>query len=110
MVILSVYRPPSEPITQFSNCITQVIAEFTHTPTCLMGDFNEDVFMNKDTHCCSILQQRGFKQMVTKPKQDSGTIIDHVYASPTLKIEINVNDCYYSDHDSVLCCINNKLV
>ena len=61
MVILSVYRPPSELITQFSNCITQVIAEFTHMPTCIMGDFNEDVFMNKDTHCCSILQQRGFK-------------------------------------------------
>ena len=110
MVILSVYRPPSEPITQFSNCITQVIAEFTHMPTCIMGDFNEDVFMNKDTHCCSILQQRGFKQMVTKPTQDSGTIIDHVYASPTLNIEMDVNDCYYSDHDSVLCCINNKLV
>ena len=93
MVILSVYRPPSELITQFSNCITQVIAEFTHMPTCIMGDFNEDVFMNKDTHCCSILQQRGFKQMVTKPTRDSGTIIDHVYASPTLNIEIDVNDC-----------------
>ena len=66
MVILSVYRPPSEPITQFSNCITQVIAQFTHMPTCIMGDFNEDVLMNKDTHCCSILKQRGFKQMVTK--------------------------------------------
>ena len=105
MVILSVYRPPSEPITQFSNCIKQVIAQFTHMPTCIMGDFNEDVFMNKDTHCCSILKQRGFKQMVTKPIHDSGTIRDHVYASPTLKIEIDVNDCYYSDHDCVLCCI-----
>ena len=48
--------------------------------------------------------------MVTKPTRDSGTIIDHVYASPTLNIEIDVNDCYYSDQDSVLCCINNKLV
>ena len=110
IVILSVYRPPSEHITQFSNCITQVIAEFTHMPTFIMGDFNEDVFMNKDTHCCSILQQRGFKQMVTKLACDSGTIIDHVYASPTLKIEMDVNDCYYSEHDSVLCCNNNKLV
>ena len=43
--------------------------------------------------------------MVTKPTHDSGTIIDHVYASPTLKIEIDVNDCYYNDHDCVLCCI-----
>ena len=61
MVILSVYRPPSEPITQFSNHIKQVIAQFTHMPTCIMGYFNEDVFINKDTHCCSILKQRGFK-------------------------------------------------
>ena len=38
------------------------------------------------------------------------TIIDHVYASPTLNIEINVHDCNDSDHDSVLCCIHNKLV
>ena len=105
MIILSVYRPQSDPIMQFSNHIAQIISQFTHIPTCIMGDVNEDVFINKDTHCCSILKQRGFKQMVTKPTHDSGTIMDHAYALLTLKIETDVNDCYYSDHDCLLCCI-----
>ena len=90
---------------QFSNHITHVIAQFTQIPTCIMGDFSEGVFINKDTHCCSILKQRGYMQMVTKPTCDCGNIIDHIFASPTLKVEIYVNDCYYSDHDCVLCCI-----
>ena len=105
MVILSVHRPPSEPIMQFSNHNAHIISQFTHLPTCIMGNFNEDVLINRDTHCCSILKHRRFKQMATKPMHDSGTIIDHVYASPMPKVEIDVNDCYYSDHDCVLCCI-----
>ena len=70
-----------------------------------MGNLNQEVSINRDTHCCSILKHRGFKEMATKPTHDSGTIIDHVYASPILKMEIDVNDCYYSDHDCMLCSI-----
>ena len=31
-----------------------------------------------------MLRSQGFKQMVSKPTHDSGTIIDHLYMSETL--------------------------
>ena len=49
---------------------------------------------------------QGFKQMIKKPSHDSGTIIDHFYVSQTVNtIQTDVTDCYYSDHDCILCMI-----
>ena len=42
--------------------------------------------------------------MIGKPTHDSGTIIHHVYVSHTLNtIQTDITDCYYSDHDCILC-------
>ena len=62
--------------------------------------------MGKETHCHTKLQSMGFKQIVNKPTRDSGTIIDHVYLTNSLKIVMDVTDCYYSDHDYVLCMLD----
>ena len=48
----------------------------------------------------------GFKQMVNKPTCDSGTIIDHVYVTNSLKVVTDLTDCYYSYHDYVLCMLD----
>ena len=49
---------------------------------------------------------QGFKQMVSKPTHDSGTIIDHIYVSQTVNtMQTDVTDCYYSDHDWIPCSI-----
>ena len=48
--------------------------------------------------------------MISKPTHDSGTSIDHVYVSHTLNtIQTDVTDCYYSDHDCILCVITVSL-
>ena len=58
---------------------------------------------------CAVIQcldHKAFKQMFNKPTHDSGTIIDHLYMSETLNtMQIDVTDCYYSDHDCILCLI-----
>ena len=47
---------------------------------------------------------QAFKQMVSKLTHDSGTIIDHVYVSQSVNtMQTDVTDCYYSDHDFILC-------
>ena len=49
---------------------------------------------------------QGFKQMVNKPTNNSGTIIDHVYVLQTVKTtQTDITDCYYNDHDCILCFI-----
>ena len=106
MIVVSVYRPPSTPIDVFMNHMLEIIAQFQHVPTCIVGDFNEDVSVTSNTHCCAMFRLQGFKQMVNKPTHDSGTIIDHVYVSQTVNtMQTDVTDCYYSDHDFILCSI-----
>ena len=88
------------------NHMLEIIAQFQHVPTCIAGDFNEDVSITSSTCCCGMLRLQAFKQMVSKLTHDSGKIIDHVYVSQTLNtMQTDVTDCYYSDHDFFLCAI-----
>ena len=106
MIVISVYRPPSTPIDVFMNNMLEIIVQFQNVPTCIVGDFNEDVSITLNTHCCTMFTLQGFKQLVNKPTHDSGTIRDHVYVSQTVNtIQTDVTDCYYSDHDCILCVI-----
>ena len=84
IIVMSVYRPPATPIDMFMNLMLEIIAQFQHVPTCIVGDFNEDISITSNTCCCTKFRSKGFKQMVNKPTHDSGTIIDHVYTSQTL--------------------------
>ena len=108
MIVISVYRPPSTLSDMFMNLMWEIIAQIQYVPTCIVGDFNEDVSITSNTHCCTMFRSQGFKQMVNKPTHDSGTIIDHVYMSQTLHtMQTDVTDCNYSDQDCILCCITS---
>ena len=88
------------------NHMLVIIAQFHHIPTCTVGDFNEDVSITSNTHCCAMFISQAFKQMISKLTHDSGTSIDHVYVSQTINtMQTDVEDCYYSDHDFILCMI-----
>ena len=43
MTVISVYRPPSTLVDVFMNHMLEIIAQFQHVPTCIVGAFNEDV-------------------------------------------------------------------
>ena len=107
MIVISVYRPPLTPIDVFINGMLEIIAQFQNVPICVVGDLNEEVSITSNTHCCTMFRLQGLKQMIKIPTHDSGTIIDHVYVSHTLNsIQTDVTDCYYSDHDFILCVIS----
>ena len=106
MIVISVYRPPSTPIDMFMNLMLEIIVQFQHVPTCIVGDFIEDVSVTSNTCCCTMFRSQGFQKMVNKQTHDSGTIKGHVYMSQTLHtMPTDVTDCYYSDHDCILCWI-----
>ena len=105
---ISVYMPPSTPIDIFMNLMLEIIAQIQHVQTCIVGNFNEDVSITSNTCRCTMFRSQGFKQMVNKPTHDSGTIINHVYVSQTLHtMQTDATDCYYSDHDCILCWISS---
>ena len=106
MIVVSVYRTPSTSIDVFMNHMLEIIAQFQHVLSCIVGDFNEHISITSNTHCCTMFRLQDFKQMVNKPTHDSGTIIDHVYVSQTVNaMQTYVTDCYYSDHNCTLCLI-----
>ena len=106
MIVISLHMLPSTPIDVFMNNMLDIFTQFQNVPICIVGDFNEDVSFTSNTHCCTMLRLQGFQQMISKPAHNSGTIIDHVYVSHTLNtIQTDVTDCYYSDHDCILCVI-----
>ena len=103
MFVISVYSPPPTPIDVFMNNMLEIIAQFQNVPTCMVGDFNEDVSITSNTHCCTMFRVHGLKQVINKLTHDSGTIIDHVYVSHTLNtIQADVTDHYYSNHDYII--------
>ena len=87
IIVISVYRPPSTPIDVFINGMLEVIAQFQNVPICVVGDLNEDVSITSNTCCHTMFKLKGLQQMIIKPTHDSGTIIDHVYASHTHSIQ-----------------------
>ena len=60
------------------NLMLEIIAQFEHVPTCIVCDFNEDVSITSNMHCCTMFRSQGYQQMVNKPTHDIGTIIDHL--------------------------------
>ena len=84
--------------------MNEIIKLFEGTELCIIGDINEDVSISENRTCCSLFKSKGLYQLVTKPTQDSGTLIDHVYARRKQKTD--VSDCNHSDHDFVLVNIN----
>ena len=54
MIDMSVYRPPPTPIDVFMNHMLEIIAQFQHVPTCIVGDFNEDVSITSNMCCCTM--------------------------------------------------------
>ena len=60
-ILISVYRPPSTPIDVFMNHMLEIIAQFQHVPTCIVGDFNGNVSITSNTHCCTMFRLQGYK-------------------------------------------------
>ena len=86
--------------------MTKIFKEFKDMKICVVGDINEDILLTSEKQCCFMFCAEGFKQVVTKPRHDNRTLIDYVYVSTSLKVDTDVSDCYYSDHDLVLCAFN----
>ena len=61
MIVISVYRPPSTTTDVFMNHMLEIIAQFKHVPTCIVGDFNEDVSIKSNMCCSTMFRLQGFR-------------------------------------------------
>ena len=56
MIVISVCRAPSTPSDVFMNHMLEIIAQFQHVHTCIVGNFNEDVSVTSNTRFCTMLR------------------------------------------------------
>ena len=101
-VISVIYRPPSYSIKQFCECLLNYLNELHKISTrCIvMGDFNEDL-MKHNSQVNKIMCDNGYKQYVSKPTTENGTLIDHVYSKGLDILDADVFPIYYSYHEAI---------
>ena len=106
--IAVVYRSPSVSQTALITVLSRLL---THVSLCntacvILGDFNEDILHRQNSALMNLMSSFGFKQLVKLPTAAQGTLIDHVYYKNQSSSNIvQVQDTYYSDHDTVYCSI-----
>ena len=109
MHIAVMYRSPSAPQTTLVTLLTRLLRYMTACtiPCIILGDFNHDLLYHENTAILRLMSSFSFKQLVQYPTTPQATIIDHVYYRHTSKNTIftQVQDTYYSDHDTVYCSI-----
>ena len=105
--IVLLYRSPSSPFQLLTSLLTQVIHNVSSSLPCvILGDFNEDILHQTDSRIVNFMSSHGYTQLVNSPTTDRGTLIDHMFYNhlPSNTI-VQVQDTYYSDHDTVYCSI-----
>ena len=56
LILISSYRPPSTPISKYTDEMLEIISLFDYMKLCLVGDFNEDILLREDTTLCSAMK------------------------------------------------------
>ena len=82
MYIVGIYKRPQLPTISFVAhlCSYLEFIPFESVPTLLLGDFNNNLLSSShSTLIEQFLQAKGFKQLVTEPTADSGSLLDHIY-------------------------------
>ena len=108
LVICTVYRKPSLSMNLFVDLLAKLLNLLPdNVPTVILGDFNDNLLSHGTTRLVTFMCKHGYKQYVSYPTTDNGSIIDHVYFNRQDDTAIvDVHDVYYSDHDAVLFTIN----
>ena len=75
----------------------------------MIGDINENFLHHSQFK--NYMKGKGCYQMVDKPTCETGSLLDQIYVNDALNemgFSIQVNSCYYSDHDIVSLCLSKQ--
>lgn len=109
----SVYRHPHCSRPQLEQALSDIITHITDDslPCLIVGDFNANQHSSADNDwLSSVMSSFNFDdQHIDKPTTDSGSTIDRVFTRSVHSLDINVADCYYSDHDCLIISVASLL-
>ncbi|XP_062567225.1 uncharacterized protein LOC134229488 [Saccostrea cucullata] len=102
IILVTVYRPSLLNVDVFLKNLQRLLDFiWTISPECIViGDFNEDAKLNGPIQ--RFMKDKQFRQLVSFNTTEGGTILDHVYVSSALHIEVFHMPTYHSYHEAVL--------
>ncbi|XP_062609593.1 uncharacterized protein LOC134271404 [Saccostrea cucullata] len=102
ILLLVVYRPCTAKVTSFLHNLQNVLDKLktNEQDSIVIGDFNEDANANGPIQ--RFMRDRNFRLLVSFSTTEGGTILDHVYVSSSIQIDVQKVPTYYSYHDALL--------
>ena len=108
IALLTIYRPSSYSVCDFLKALKKVLDAFMSKNRSFLcfGDFNEDAKSIGPIQ--KFMNEQGLIQLVTFDTTEGATILDHVYAPPSLQVGVEKLSTYYSYHDALIVKIYNS--
>ena len=109
--ITTVYWRPTCPTRDAIHTLSSILRQ---TPSCathvILGDFNEDLILRSNTPVKDFFTTHGFKQVVTGPTTNYGSLLDHIYMKDkeTQTTTCHTRDMYFTDQDLTILEIQNQ--
>ena len=110
--MLGLYRPPKGDTTLFINKLYDIISQndFTSDETIITGDFN--ICLLNENHSLitanfmNMMRAFFFRPLITRPtrfKENSATVIDHIWVNSATTLDSCIFYCDITDHCPVFC-------
>lgn len=107
MCITITYKPPNQNLKSYLMKMDATMKHLPHLniPTVIMGDFNVNLLQQSDDQktILQFFRHYGFRQIVTMPTHNTGSLLDHIYCNfhiPTNIIPTN-HATYFSQHSFI---------
>ncbi|CAG2237477.1 unnamed protein product [Mytilus edulis] len=100
--VATVYRTQRYNIGKFLENMEILICELQDLSekVVVIGDFNQDILKGGCT-VFNFMLSKGFRQLVSSPTTEGGTLIDHVYVKGCHDTQVAIIPTYYSYHDAL---------
>ena len=108
MQVALVYRSPNVSQAVLITFLCRLLnhVSVSNMPCAILGDFNEDLMHQQNSRLICLMSDCGFTQSVQSPTTAQASLLDHIYyKNPSRSIAVQVQDTYYSDHDTIYCSI-----
>ena len=97
--MVAICGPQTVPIPLLQSCLEELVKFLpANQPAVILGDFNIDIYQNSQHTIIDVMKDLGFRQHVTEPTTDNGSLLDHVYTNRMSAVCVKVTDIYFSDH------------
>ena len=107
MYVVGIYIPPCQNKALVVDVLGRILEQLEdELRIIIMGDFNEDLLEIRRNSIYDYLTGQSFNQHVKDPTTDYGSLLDHIYTKNVAQVVVDIQDCYFSDHDKTFCFVS----